>query len=287
MIYVSSSCIKSNKIEDSIKKLAHEGFLNIELSGGTLYQENTLDILLNLKEEFKLNYLCHNYFPAPKIPFVLNLASLNDSISELSLNHIKKAIDWSILLGADKFAFHAGFMLDIPLNQVGEKIRKIKLFDETKSYERFASNLAQIKDFNQDKIKLYVENNVLSMNNFKSFDNHDPFFFTSSYNLKKLNLVNDFSVLLDVAHLKVSCNTLSLDFCEELSKLYLKTDYVHFSDNNGLIDSNGGLEKDSELFNLLNEVWEPNKTLTIEVYSGMDEIKKTYNILETLNKSHD
>jgi hypothetical protein len=35
MIYISSSCVKHNKISDSIEELVRNGFHNIELSGGT------------------------------------------------------------------------------------------------------------------------------------------------------------------------------------------------------------------------------------------------------------
>ena len=92
MIYVSSSCVKHNKIKDSVQDLVNNGFRNIELSGGTEYYDGFIDDLIALKKEYSLNYMCHNYFPPPKEPFILNLASLDDDIYARSLNHFKKTI---------------------------------------------------------------------------------------------------------------------------------------------------------------------------------------------------
>ncbi|MBR9832187.1 sugar phosphate isomerase/epimerase [bacterium] len=284
MIYISSSCIKSNTIEDSIRVLADEGFVNIELSGGTDFKEGTLEELGKLKKEYQLNYLLHNYFPPPSVPFVLNLASLDDEISRLTMQHLKMAIDWSVALNAKKYAFHAGFLINIPLDQIGKEIKKMNLFDSELAYNCFNTNISEIYEYAQGKVELYIENNVLNKKNYTEFGNVDPFFFTSSLNVDKIKWKNEYKTLLDVAHLKVSCNSLSLNFDQELSYLFDKTDYIHISDNDGLSDSNQGLKEDSDLFYSLSNVWKSGKTCTIEVYSGMNDIKMTFDLLQQLNK---
>ena len=50
-------------------------------------------------------------------------------------------------------------------------------------------------------------------------------------------------LLLDTAHLKVSCNTLNLNLESEIDKLLPYIGAVHHSDNNGLVDNNLLLEK--------------------------------------------
>lgn len=287
MIYISSSCVKATKIEDAVIKLVDEGFTNIELSGGTRYDENALNKLILLKEDYNINFLLHNYFPTPRIPFVLNLASLEPEIAAFSLEHVKKAIDWSFVLGGNKYAFHAGFLLNIPLSQIGKKIEKVQLFDLDRAIGQFENNLNSIKEYNKNRVQLYIENNVLSESNYKSFNQVDPFFFTSSENLHQFKNPEGLGILLDAAHLKVSCNTLSLNFESEFKKLYSQTDYFHISDNDGKSDTNQGLKEDSELFNVLAKNWESDKVVTIEVYSGMDDIKKTHQILEKLNNGND
>ena len=287
MIYISSSCIRATKIEDAVKTLVDEGFTNIELSGGTHYDENALTKLIQLKNKYNINFLLHNYFPTPQIPFVLNLASLEPEIAAYSLEHVKKAIDWSVALEARKYAFHAGFLLNIPLNQIGKEIEKVQLFDLQKATEQFEKNLDSIAEYNNQRIKLYIENNVLSNANYNSFNQVDAFFFTSSNNLSSFKSPNELNILLDAAHLKVSCNSLSLNFEEEFKKLYSQTDYIHISDNNGKNDTNKGLREDSELHQVLKRNWKPDKNVTIEVYSGIEDIKRTYKILENLNNYND
>ena len=95
---------------------------------------------------------------------------------------------------------------------------------------------------------------------------------------KKIN----FNLILDVAHLKVTCNSLNLNFEQEFDRLFSKSDYIHVSDNNGLIDQNKGLRKSSDLQKLLSQYTWKNKTVTIEVYDSMDEIISTYNLINNL-----
>jgi len=287
MIYISSSCVKATTIEDAVKTLVHEGFTNIELSGGTRYDEKALDKLIRLKKEYNINFLLHNYFPTPANSFVLNLASLDSEISKYSLEHVKKAIDWSVELNAKKYAFHAGFLINIPVHQIGKKIEKAQLFDLQSAVNKFEKNLDAIDEYNNNRIQLYIENNVLSQTNYESFDLVDPFFFTSSKNARLFRKPNGVNFLLDAANLKVSCNSLSLNFEDEFKKLYNQTDYFHISDNDGKSDSNQGLTEGSELYDVLKKNWKPGKVVTIEVYSGMNDIKNTHRVLEKLNNRNE
>ena len=54
MIYVSTACIKLEKISESVKFLAEQGFKNIELSGGTEYYPEFERDLVKLKEKYLL-----------------------------------------------------------------------------------------------------------------------------------------------------------------------------------------------------------------------------------------
>ena len=99
MIYVSTSCVRNDYIKDSVRELAEMGFFNIELSGGTRYYEGYLEDLLSLKQEYRLNYQVHNYFPPPREDFVLNLIDTDETNYERSLEMIRKALDISKRLG--------------------------------------------------------------------------------------------------------------------------------------------------------------------------------------------
>jgi len=278
MIYVSTSCVKHNKIIDSVKELANNGFKNIELSGGTQYYDGFENDLLYLKEKHTLNYVCHNYFPPPKQHFVLNLASLNDEIYNNTLNHIKNTITLSKVLGAEKLGFHAGFFIDIKVNEIGKKITKEVLFDKDKAVKRFIRGVSELTEF-AGQFKLYIENNVFSSTNYKSYKGENFFMLTNSTDFFNLKKDLNFNLLLDVAHLKVSSKTLKLNFEEELLNLIKNSNYIHISDNDGFHDLNNTLTSNSELVKLLKKSDLSNKDFTLEIYDNMDKIKDTYKIL--------
>lgn len=283
MIYISSSCVKHKKIKDSVQDLVDNGFKNIELSGGTEYYDGFEDDLLELKEKYNFNYVCHNYFPPPKEHFVLNLASLNDEIYKKSFNHLVQAIKLSNKLGAKKFGFHAGFFIDIKVSEIGKKISKDNLFDNEKAIQRFSNGFKELQTLAGD-VKLYVENNVFSSTNYDTYDGDNIFMLTSSNEYAELKNKIDFNQLLDVAHLKVSSKTLGLNFKDELKKMITVSDYIHISDNDALHDLNHKLQKDSSLVSLMKQQDLKNKDFTLEIYDDMNAIKDTYSILQEVIK---
>jgi sugar phosphate isomerase/epimerase len=278
MIYISTSCVKNTKIEDSVEELATNGFKNIELSGGTVYYEDFEDDLLELKDKYNLNYRCHNYFPPPKKHFVLNLASLNDETFQMSFDHLKKVIALSDRLGADKFAFHAGFFIDIKLNEIGKKLSRDNLFDEKEAVERFCNAYKIIKK-QAKNVSLFIENNVFSKTNADTYDGENPFMMTNFNEYKSLKEKIDFNLLLDVAHLKVSAKTLGLNWEEEFENMMSVSSYIHVSDNDGFHDLNNQLTKSSSLLTMLERSDTRNKDFTLEIYDGMDAIKNSYEVL--------
>lgn len=278
MIYISSSCIKNDKIKDSVQELAQSGFQNIELSGGTKYYKDFETDLLELKDKYNLNYRCHNYFPPPKKPFVLNLASLNDETFQMSFDHLKEVISLSIRLGAAKFAFHAGFFIDIKLNEIGKKLSKDNLFDEELAINRFCNAYDIIKR-QANNVSLFIENNVFSKTNAKTYDGENPFMMTNFREYKSLKERIDFNLLLDVAHLKVSANTLGLNWEDEFENMMNVSSYIHVSDNDGFHDLNNQLTKKSNLLRMLEQTDTKDKDFTLEIYDGMDAIKQSFNVL--------
>jgi sugar phosphate isomerase/epimerase len=281
MIYISTSCVKHNKIKDSVEELASNGFKNIELSGGTEYYKNFENDLLELKDKYSLNYRCHNYFPPPKKPFVLNLASLNDETFQMSFNHLQKVVALSNRLGADKFAFHAGFFIDIKLNEIGKKLSRDKLFDQNEAVERFCSAYRTIKE-RAEGVSLFIENNVYSRTNAETYGNENPFMMTNFSEYQSLREKIDFNLLLDVAHLKVSTKTLGLNWESEFENMINESNYIHISDNDGFHDLNNQLTKSSSLISMLKNSDTKNKDFTLEIYDNMKAIKKSYEILNEI-----
>jgi sugar phosphate isomerase/epimerase len=273
MIYVSSSCIKTKNIEEAVESLASEGILNIELSGGSSYDENIINTLVRLKERYKLNLMAHNYFPPPKEDFVLNLASLNDDIYHRSMEHYKKAIEVSMAIDSDSFGMHAGFYINISTDRLGKRIKKSELFNKEKARERFCKGFDELKILAQG-VDLYIENNVFSYVNYQEYPESNPFMLTCYKEYKELSKMIDFNLLLDVAHLKVSAHTLELNFKNELKNMAKVSKYWHLSDNNNLADENKGFQED--MMQSLKDLPFRPKQATIEVYEDISIISKSY-----------
>lgn len=280
MIFISSHCVKQRYIKDSIEILVKNGFKHIELSGGTRYYPHFENDIIQLKKDHQVEYLCHNYFPPPELPFVVNLASLNDDIYEKSLVHLKKALRLSQKLGAKRFGFHAGFFLDIHPQKVGENLNADSLFNKEQCIERFCDGFQELRK-EAKEVELYLENNILSYDNFKTFG-VCPLMMTTCQEYEELRKRIDFKLLLDIGHLKVSSHSLDLNFQHEWDRMVSASDYIHMSDNDGFSDQNKSIREESALFQMLKKTYLKNKIFTLEIYEDIQEIKKAYYLLEKL-----
>jgi len=282
MIYVSSACVKARKIKDSVLALAETGFRNIELSGGTKYYPEIESDLMYLQDKYELNYQVHNYFPPPEKPFVLNLASLDDNIRERSIQLCKKAIKLSSKLGGKHYGVHAGFFIDLQPNEAGKKIKTKKISSRNHSFKNFAESWKIISEEADGKVTLYLENNVLSSTNAKTYFGRNPLMLTDYQSYLELKQHMNFKLLLDVAHLKVSANSLDMNFERELKYLLNESSYIHLSDNNGLQDQNKPFVNNSSLFKKLKNYNFLNKNITLEIYDDLEKIISSYDLIKVL-----
>lgn len=252
--------------------------MNIELSGGTCYYENIEDDLLELKEKYNLEFLCHNYFPPAKEPFVINLASLNDTVYHKSVEHAENALRLSLRLGAKKYGIHAGFFLDMGTNEIGNSLSHKEMFDRERCIERFCEGFNYLKGLS-DNIELYIENNTILEGSLKMYNGENPFMLTNYSELQRLSELLDFKFLLDVGHLKVSAAAQNFDFKEEFNKMICVSDYIHISDNDGRRDSHQTLSADSNLVKMLEEYSLDDKIVTLETHGDMNNVKKSFDII--------
>ena len=236
-----------------------------------------MDDLLRLKKEFGLSYLVHNYFPLPQRPFVLNLASPDEDIYGRSVSHCKGAMDVAVELGSSLYGVHAGFLVDPGVGEIGRPFSRHALYERGEALERFAGAIKELAGHAGDRgVKLYVENNVLSNANYRTYDGKSPFLLVSSVDFHELKRMVDFDLLFDIGHLKVSTASLGLSFEDELRELMGYADYIHLSDNNGLVDENRILEKGSELWGLLAGHDLSEKVITLEVYEALEKVVENY-----------
>lgn len=244
MINISTGGQKFNSGYEISLEFIKSGIKYIELSGGK-YDNDQLSKLVKLKN--KAYFQIHNYFPPPKKPFVLNLASLNTDIAKLSIDHIINGINWACELESFVYSFHAGFLLDPKINELGRKVSSKKLFNREESTLRFIERLNEIDIYAKTKgVKLLIENNVLSKKNFDEFG-CDPFLMANEIDCLKImkNTSKNVELLIDLAHLKVSANSLGFDPIKFLNNTDKWIKAYHLSDNDGTKDSNEPISKNS------------------------------------------
>lgn len=242
-VFISSAAFSGLSLEDMIE-LCVENEINLEFSSGIPHREDVLDYF----RDYPYPKLAHNYFPAPKIPFVLNLASSNEDIRNTSVNHCLENLKLSKENNCDFFAAHAGFCVDPNPNELGKQIaRREEAIDREKHWALFKKSLQTILDY-ASSIDSYflIENNVLSQANYESLGGNMLFCCEDKECARILNEMNSerLGILLDTAHLKVSSNTLGFDLQESTKNILPLVKGVHHSDNDGISDSNQPLFND-------------------------------------------
>lgn len=264
MIYISTGGYSNLTLLDSVNLLLKNGFNNLELSG-CRWSSNDIDGIKRLKSGV-VSFQPHNYFPTQEIPFVLNLASLNEKVREDSLRHCEKAILLAAELGQKYYSVHAGFLMDPKVDELGKKIKNRPLSNRDQAIEMFIKNIKKLMILaDKNKIRLLIENNVLNQNNNEEFPNN-PLLMVDPKECEEImgSFSQEVGMLLDVAHLKVSSNTLKFPKEAVFSICNKYIEGYHLSDNNGLVDENKSFDESSWFWKHL----KPNLNyVSIEVYT--------------------
>lgn len=283
MIYVSSSCLKNNSMPEVICQLADRGIQNIELSGGTDYYDGMEYDLKRLKEKYRLHYACHAYFPPSKIPFVVNLASCNDAIYKKSIEHYDNCIDLLKKIDCNVLSVHAGFLIEINKDEIGRKLSKAVIYDKNEAYSRFCYAYENLtKKCRKQDISLYLENNVLSRENFQEFENQNYLMMTDYESIMYMKEQIDFDLLLDLGHLYVSSGTLGLDYEKECSKLKEYVKWIHISENNGIYDEHKPLVENSRILLEFSKLYHADVNVTLETVGNMEDITKSAALIKSM-----
>ncbi len=236
-----SSCLFPRQTLAEIDKIAIENNIIVEFSSGFRFEEN-------LPEKFaaaKCRKFIHNYFPPPKVPFVLNLASLQENVWTQSFEHAKQALALAAGSKIPFYTVHAGFCIDPDVEQLGRKMNLGKTVPREKYWAKFIQAIRSLlKECDRLGVDLYIENNVTIKQNLLA-DGSSPFLCSSTDETDKLMAeINHprFGLLLDTAHLKVSAHTMGFSKDDFIKKNEKWTKAVHHSDNDGTIDNNKPLD---------------------------------------------
>lgn len=281
MIYLSTGGFYKQSAASTVEAiLGSTSVAHFELSGGT-FDENYQANLLALSSKATLKV--HNYYPPPKEPFVLNLASLDTEVLRLSLDHCRLSIDLAEKLNSNSYSFHAGFLLDPKVEELGKPITASgSFYDREGAIEVFKNSVKDLAIYAKSKgIRLLIENNVLSHNNLERFKGENPFLMAAPREACAImsDLHEYADLLIDVAHLKVSANSLGFNPAE---MFYLNNKFIqayHLSDNDGLADQNRAFDDKSWFWEYLKKGLD---YYSIEVY--VDEFQFLEEQMKLANK---
>jgi sugar phosphate isomerase/epimerase len=262
MIYISTGGEKSKTAFETAQYFFKNGIDGIELSGGKYSPTYQADLL---KLSLIASLQVHNYFPPPIEPFVLNLASADSLVLSKSIAHVKQSIHLAALLNRPMYSFHAGFRVDPHARELGVKLGQSKLTDRNIALDIFGHAISDLSEIaRREGVTLLIENNVLSKGNLAIFGDN-PLLLTSPDEILSFMKVmpKNIGVLLDVAHLKVSSQTLNFDLVGAHELLRDLIQAYHLSDNDGQEDTNHVVTEGSWFWPYL----KPNlDSYTLEVY---------------------
>lgn len=240
MIYTSTSCLKNPKnvikVLDTYEKA---GIQQVELGSVHEYFE------INELKKFNFNFIIHNYFPPPKNPFNLNLASQNKEILKKSKNLVKEALSLCQRIDSPLYTFHAGFTVDPP--KLGMPLPNNGFIERKVAIETYVESINELLDVaNQNGIKIAMEPNVVQKFNLINGKNELCLFaeIDEINQLFKLIKNDKLGILLDLGHTSVTAHWLNYDKNEFVEKCKEKVSAIHVSNNNGLADQHKSLTED-------------------------------------------
>ena len=262
-VFVSTGFFKKLSPDEVMHIFYRNQIFDLEFSGGKYIDLKEIKNLTKFSKQ--INLRIHNYFPPPKKSFVINLASNDKNILKNSIKQIKKSILLARKFKNKYFSFHAGFRIDPKVNKLGKRFNKYKMTDKTLAEKIFHDNLIKINKFaTKNKIKLLIENNVLTKENLNRFG-ENPLLLTNPKDIINFfkRLPKNIGLLLDTGHLKVSSKTEKFNHTQAIKKLNSIVTGYHLSDNNFIVDSNEAITHKSWFLKSLKKKL---NYYTIEVY---------------------
>jgi len=251
-IYVSTTFIENGqKVKIALDILKSSGIKNVELGSNHIYEKN-----FNYIKNYKFNFLIHNYFPTPKKDFVINIASLNKSIRNKSLQQIKKSIEFYKKIGAKVYTFHPGFIYE-PVGTSNSKNNYDFIWKNKKvnknynlAFNHMLSSLKKIVDFaKKKKVKIAIETegsykkkNVLLMQKPEEYEK-----------LLKYFKPQELGINLNIGHLNLASRAFNFSKTKFINSIKPYIVAMELSHNNGIEDQHLPLKKGKWYWKIIND----------------------------------
>lgn len=269
-IYASTGAFLTQDLRRILKECAENKISNIELGVAVDYDMLILSDLTYLVDSGQFNFLVHNYFPPPEIPFVLNLASVDSSMIETNRIFCKDAIRLCAKLKSPYYSVHAGYCFNALVEHLGNDLSGLKPVQMEEAEAIFIESMKIIADYAKlYNVTVLIENNVLSSNNLIEGENKLLLGVTADDLIHILHRVEreNIGLLLDVGHLYVSSKSLefSIEKFIDACKPFIKC--IHFSENDGSKDTNNIIKKDSWFWKPLKKIITDKLVFVLEAYN--------------------
>ena len=239
----------------AINKCLEIGVNRIEVSAPHEFQplKNLKDTLNDFREKGCAITL-HNYFPAPKDDFILNIASHNELEIQKSKTLVLNALELAHSIGSPLYGLHPGYLSQARKVEKGNFIFAGQVSSYSDALDNaitFICNFAS--QFKKKRVRLLIENLFPGPNN-----NHSLCCSYDQIYELMTQIPQEVGLLLDLGHLNVSSNLqgynrdLFLDeYLEEFSDRVFE---VHLSENNGIFDEHLSIKKGSWQLNAIKRI---------------------------------
>jgi len=278
-VYVSSTAFSRRDLDSIFADCKKNGIKNLEIGSNVLYDEQAHEKIV--RESGDINILLHNYVPAPKVPFVLNLASNCKDILKKSRNLAQIALQISGEIGASIYSVHAGFAYHALPCYLGTKQTHLEHFPIVDARKIFIESSILLSEVaKQNGVRLLIENNVLPSFNLINGKNESYLLTSIEESLTLLEVLNkyDIGMLMDVGHLNVSAATLRFDKIDYLRQLRYYIYAFHLSENDALTDQNLSIFPNSWFIDFIKSFPE-NIPVTLEVNQCLEDVLNSKDFL--------
>jgi sugar phosphate isomerase/epimerase len=243
-VYVSTSCLTDGSDLFKVLDIYSEiGISNVEL--GCVHNYVPYHQLKRLKQ-YKFNFLCHNYFPPPEKPLVINLSTQNPHLMKLCKEQLKHSLDFCSEMGIELFTFHAGYRADLDINL--NYPSPLDVIPYELAFITFAEALAEVNEYAlQSGVRIAIENHVVSENNVINGQNPYSILYTAPEFERLWALIpsSNLGMLLDLGHLNATAYALKFDKYEFIDKVKVKVFAFHLHDNSGRSDEHKTVKTES------------------------------------------
>lgn len=287
-VYLSSGAFRVRTIRGVIDEAIRLGVSHVELSSG-LAHDPDVEKTIRYGLDTGLQFLVHNYFPAPQEPKVLNLSAMDDGDLAWSIEHCKHALDLAVLVDCPFYSLHAGYAVALTPELLGKPaeqaaaMRDVSL-DRDAAYARMLDSVRDVADYAKKLGKrLLIENNVISPVYLEA-EPENPLLMTTADEIERfMDDIDRGNVgfLIDVGHARVSATALGFNPIDFMDRVQPFTEALHLSDNDALEDQNLPFDETAWFWPLLSE--HTDKVKVVEAYTMSDsELEKSLRALESI-----